>query len=202
MAHEQQQGHEDYMRRGAAICLLLALAVTVVTARAKIEVQRDKKFDFATLKTWDWNPTGPGEVKVWLTAESKSEPVKRTYEPVLMKAVEDELAGRGLSRAAGGRGNFTVTYYVLITTSTNSQQMGQFLPPVTQYGVPPFAPATTSLKIFPQGTVVLDIGAPDPSHVVWRGVAQAEVELDKTDEERSARLRNVIRDLVAKLPRK
>jgi len=190
------------MRRGAAICLLLALAATVVTARAKIEFQRDKKFDFASLKAWDWNPTGPGEVKVWLTAESKSEPVKRTYEPVLMKAVEDELAGRGLSRAAGGRGNFTVTYYVLITTSTNSQQMGQFLPPVTQYGVPPFAPATTSLKIFPQGTVVLDIGAPDPSHVVWRGVAQAEVELDKTEEERSARLRNVIRDLVAKLPRK
>ena len=40
------------------------------------------------------------------TAESKSEPVKRTYEPVLMKAVEDELAGRGLSRATGGEGNF------------------------------------------------------------------------------------------------
>jgi hypothetical protein len=27
---------------------------------------------------------------------------------------------------------------------------------------PPFAPATTT-KIFPQGTVVLDIGAPDPA---------------------------------------
>ena len=119
-----------------------------------------------------------------------------------MKAVVLELAARGLSRATGGRGEFTVTYYVLITPTTNSQQMGQFLPPVTQYGVPPFAPATTSLKIFPQGTVVLDIGAPDPSHVVWRGVAQAEVELDKTEAERSARLRNVIRDLVAKLPRK
>ena len=50
--------------------------------------------------------------------------------------------------------------------------------------------------------MVLDIGAPDPSHVVWRGVAQAEVELDKTEAERSTRLQNVIRDLVAKLPRK
>ena len=68
--------------------------------------------------------------------------------------------------------------------------------------MPPFAPATTSLKIFPQGTVVLDIGAPDPSHVVWRGVAQAEVELDKTEAQRSVRLRNLIRDLLAKLPRK
>src|SRR6476620_5676872 len=113
----QSKDMRTTMRRGAAMCLLLALAA-VVTARAKIEVQRDKKFDFASLKAWDWNPTGPGEVKVWLTVESKSEPVKRTYEPVLMKAVEDELAGRGLSRATGGRGDFTVTYYVLITTST------------------------------------------------------------------------------------
>lgn len=190
------------MRRAVAAFLLVALAATVVMARAKIQVQRDSKFDFATLKTWAWNPSGPGDVKVWLTAESKSEPVKRTYEPVIMKAVEDELARRGLPRASGGQADFNVTYYVLITASTNSQQMGQFLPPVTQYGVPPFAPATTSLKIFPQGSLVLDIASPDPNHVVWRAVAQAEVELDKTEAQRSVRLRNIVRDVVAKLPRK
>jgi hypothetical protein len=190
------------MRRAVAAFLLFALGSTLVIAGPKIEVQRDKKFNFATLKTWAWNPSGPGDVKVWLTAESKSEPVKKTYEPVIMKAVEDELARRGLTRASGGPADFNVTYYVLITASSNSQQMGQFLPPATEYGVPPFAPATTSLKIFPQGSLVLDIASPDPSHVVWRAVAQAEVELDRTEEQRSARLRNVIRDVVAKLPRK
>jgi hypothetical protein len=190
------------MRRAVAAFLLVALAATVVMAKTKIQVQKDQKFDFSTLKTWAWNPSGPGDVKVWLTAESKSEPVKKTYEPVIVKAVEDELAGRGLTRASGGQADFNVTYYVLITASTNSQQMGQFLPPVTQYGVPPFAPATTSLKIFPQGTLVLDVASPDPNHVVWRAVAQAEVELDRTEAQRSVRLRNIIRDVVAKLPRK
>jgi hypothetical protein len=190
------------MKRSVAAILLIALAATVAMAKTKIQVQRDQKFDFTTLKTWAWNPSGPGDVKVWVTAESKSEPVKKTYEPVIMKAVEDELARRGLSQVTGGQADFTVTYYVLITVSSNSQQMGQFLPPVTQYGVPPFAPATTSLKIFPQGSLVLDIGSPDPNHVVWRAVAQAEVELDKTEAQRSVRLRNIIRDVVAKLPRK
>jgi hypothetical protein len=189
------------MGRAAAV-LLLALSATVVMAGAKIKVQRDPKFDFATLKTWTWNPSGPGDVKVWVTAESKSEPVKKTYEPVIMKAVEDELARRGLPRASGGQADFTVTYYVLITVAQGSQQMGQFLPPVTQYGVPPFAPATTALSIYPQGTLVVDIGSPDPGHVVWRAVAQAEVELDRTEAQRSERLRSVIRDIVAKLPRK
>ena len=190
------------MRRAMVVCLLAALTATALTARVKVEVQRDQKFDFATLKTWTWNPSGPGNVYVWVTAESKSEPVKRTYEPVIMMAVEAELARKGLTRVTGGEADFTVTYYVLITVSTDSQQMGQFLPPVTQFGIPAFAPATTSLKIFPQGSLVLDIGSPNQDHVVWRAVAQAEVELDKTEAQRSARLRNIVRDVLAKLPRK
>ena len=95
-----------------------------------------------------------------------------------------------------------MTYYVLITVAQGSQEMGQFLPPMAQYGVPMFAPATQSLSIYPQGTLVLDIASPDPAHVVWRAVAQAEVELDRTEAQRGARLRNIIKDVVAKLPRK
>ena len=82
------------MKRAVAAILLIALSATVAMARVKVEVQRDKKFDFATLKTWAWNPSGPGDVKVWLTAESKSEPVKKTYEPVTYKG-----GGHGFMRA-------------------------------------------------------------------------------------------------------
>jgi Domain of unknown function (DUF4136) len=189
------------VRRAVAI-LVFALGTTVVMAGPKITIDRKPAFDFATLKTWAWNPSGPGDVKVWITAESKSEPVKRTYEPVIVKAVEDELARQGRTPASGGRVDFYVTYYVLVTVGYNAQQMGQFLPSVTQYGVPPFAPATTALSVYPSGTLVLDIASPDVTRVVWRAVAQAEVELDRTEAQRSARLRAVIRDVVQKLPRK
>jgi hypothetical protein len=190
------------MRRISAGALLLGCIATAAMAGPKIQVQRDKEFDFAKLKTWTWNPSGPGDVKVVITADSKSEPVKRTYEPVIMQAVEDELAKRGLTHASSTQPDFDVTYYVLITAATVSQEMGQFLPAVTQYGVPPFAPQTTSLSIYPKGSLVLDVATPDPRHVVWRAVAQAEIDLDKTDAQRSARLRNVVRDVLAKLPRK
>ena len=122
------------MRRAIAAVLLCGLGAAVVTAGPKIQAQRDPKFDFSTLKTWAWNPSGPGDVKVWVSAESKSEPVKRTYEPVIMKAVEDELARRGLARATGTQADFNVTYYVLITAASDTQQMGQFLPAVAQAG--------------------------------------------------------------------
>jgi hypothetical protein len=190
------------MRRTLAVFVLLGWAATVAMAGPKVQVQRDPEFDFATLKTWTWNPSGPGEVKVIVTADSKSEPVKKTYEPVIMKAVEDELAKRGLAQASGTQPDFNVTYYVLITAATASQEMGQFLPAVTYYGVPPFAPQTTSLSIYPKGTLVLDVASLEPRHVVWRAVTQAEIDLDKTDAQRSARLRNIVRDVLAKLPRK
>ena len=141
-------------------------------------------------------------MKVWVTANSKSEPVQRQYEPLLMQAVEEELAKRGLTRASGAPPDFVVTYYLLVTVGTTAQQTGQFLPVVTEWGVPPFNPQTTALSVYPMGTLVLDVASPDASKVVWRAVAQAEIDLEKTEAQRAVRIRNVVRDVVAKLPRK
>jgi len=190
------------MSRAVAVFLLFGLGTTVVMEAAKVKAQSDPKFDFSRLKTWSWNPSGPGDVKVWVSADSKSEPVKRRYEPVIMQAVEDELARRGFTRASGAQPDFNVTYYALVTVGSATQQMGQFLPAVTQWGLPPFAPQTTSLTVYPQGSLVLDIASPDPSNVVWRAVAQSEIDLDKTDAQRAVRIRNIVRDALAKLPRK
>src|SRR3954454_12037805 len=130
------------MRRLVAVIVLFGLGATMLMAAPKVQVQRDPKFDFSRLKTWTWSPAGAGDVKVWISAEAKSEPVKRQYEPVIMKAVEDELSARGFTRAARAKPDFNVTYHVLVTVESASQEMAQFLPAVTQWGLPPFAPQT------------------------------------------------------------
>ena len=190
------------MRRAAAALLLFGLGATVVMAKTKIQIQSKPDFDYAGLKTWAWNPGGPGDVKVWVTAESKSEPVKRQYEPVLMTAVEDELAKLGLTKASGAPPNFLVTYYLLVTVGADAHQMGQFLPSVTQWGLPPFTSQTTALSVYPMGTLVIDVASPDVDHVVWRAVAQAEIDLEKTEAQRIVRIKSVVHDVLAKLPRK
>lgn len=191
------------MRRALAVMILIGLAGVVLVAGTKIQAQRSETFKFDTLKTWAWNPGKPGDVKVWLTAESKSEPVQRQYEPMIMRVVEEELTRRGFVKAAAGATpDFTVTYYVLITAASNSQQMGQFLPATTQWALPPFTAQTQAFHMYPMGTLVLDVGAPDADHIVWRAVAQAEVELQKTDEKREATLRQIVKDVFAKLPKK
>lgn len=191
------------MRRVAAALLLFGLGATAVVAGPKIKIQSNPAFNFAGLKTWAWNPSAPGDVKVWVTAESKSEPVKKQYEPVLMQAVEDELAKVGLTKASGAAPpDFLVTYYMLITVGSTEHQMGQFLPVVTEWGVPPFTAQTTALSVYPMGTLVLDVASPDVQHVVWRAVAQAEIDLEKTEAQRTVRIKSVVHDVVAKLPRK
>ena len=108
--------------------LLIAIAAPVALEGAKIQTQRDEKFDFTTLKTFAWNPSGAGDIKVWLTGENRSEPVKKKYEPVIMQAFEDQFTARGYTRASGYRPDFTITYMLLVTTGSFSQYAGQFLP--------------------------------------------------------------------------
>jgi hypothetical protein len=80
--------------------------------------------------------------------------------------------------------------------------MGQFLPAVPMWGVPPFAPATSSLNIIQRGSIVLDAVSTSLARVIWRGVAQTDIDKIKNDAERDRIIRDSVRDLVKRLPLK
>jgi Domain of unknown function (DUF4136) len=182
--------------------LLIALAAPVALEGAKIQSQRDEKFDFTTINTFAWNPAGAGDIKVWLTGENRSEPVKKKYEPVIMQAIEEQFSARGYKRASGYRPDFTITYMLLVTTGSSSQYAGQFLPTNAQWGIPMFAPATTSLTVYPQGTLVLDASSDAAKGMIWRGMAEAKIEAENTDEKRVKRINSIVKELLAKFPKK
>ena len=181
---------------------VLIVAAAVSLAAVKVRVEQDKTFDFTKLSTWIWNPEGPGQVKMWLYAESKPEPIQKQYEPVIMKAVEDHFAKRGYSTGANYKPDFRVTYYVLITQGSSSQYMGQFLPTNAQWGIPIVSPATSAVTFYPQGTLVLDVTSQATNNIVWRGIAEAKIESERTDAQREQRVHEIVGDLLAKFPRK
>jgi hypothetical protein len=191
------------MTRNLAVVVLMILAVIVsVAAKVKVQAEGDKTFAFASLKTWTWNPSGAGDVKVWVSSKSDPAPIKRAYEPVIMQAVDDQLSKRGFARAGGSPPDFYMTYYVLVTLGMSAQEMGQFLPAVTEWGVPPFTPSTTAFKTYPDGSIVLDVTSRAADRVVWRGLAQSEIDLDKSEAERVERLRDIIKEMLSKFPPK
>jgi hypothetical protein len=187
--------------------ILLAVAAAALLAlpsdaRVKVDTAHDPEADFSTLRAWAWPADGPGQVKMALTKDDDPEPIRKRFEPTVMASVEEALAKKGFRKAGAGESpDFLVAYFALISVSTSGQTLGQFLPGTVAWGLPPFDAVATSLKIYEQGSLVLDVMAPD-SKPMWRGVARAEVHRDRPDAERSKRIREAVFDLVNKFPPK
>ena len=191
------------MRTTAALLTACAIAGLAghVTAAVKVKTQFTKSFDFTKAKTWSWHEGGPGEVKMALTADDNPELVRQRAEPIIMEAVGATLPQRGLAAAApGAPSDVKIKYYVLITLGTDAQTIGQFLPAVTAWGVPPFSGATQSYSVIERGSLVLDISA--NKEVVWRGIGQAELKPGQTQEKRAALIRAAVADILKKYPPK
>jgi hypothetical protein len=184
------------LKRLAVVALIAAVPVAT-TARIKVTVNYDKKFDFKPVRTWAWNPAGPGEVKMARTAEDDPETARQRAEPIIVESVDAELGKRGLT-ASPSSPDVTVTYYLLLTTNLTSQTMGQFVSATPEWGLPPFPPATQALKAMNRGSLVLDVSA--AKEIVWRGVAQADLDMGADAKKRETVLREAVRDLVRRFP--
>jgi hypothetical protein len=174
-----------------AIAVGIGLAVHTGLA-VDVKVEFDKAFNFKAVRTWSWNPDGPGLVKMARTPTDDPEAVRKQAEPVIVTAVEAELNRRGLTRTTEAPDVF-VTFYLLLTLGSSAQTVGQFLGPL-QWGVPPYAASTQALEVMNHGSLVLDFAAKET--VVWRGVAQANVRTDSDTKRREALLREAVRDLL------
>jgi len=113
--------------------------------------------------------------------------------------VSKELPRRGLKQSADAP-DVTLMYYLLLTVSSSGQTLGQFLPSVVQWGVPPFAPNTTSLEVIEQGSLVIDMVA--NGKPVWRGIGEAKISMDDDQKRRAELLRDGVRELLRKFPPK
>jgi hypothetical protein len=58
------------------------------------------------------------------------------------------------------------------------------------------------MRAFPVGTLLIDAFAANGKDHVWRGAAQAEVDLQRSQAERRQRLDGAVRDLLKKFPPK
>jgi len=185
----------------AAIVLSTALA-SVAFAGIKVKVDNDPDVDFADFHSWAWHPKGPGNViRLVSQDDDNSAAAKQKVTDRIVPIVAAELTRRGFP-VATGEPDFYVMFYALITVDTTSQQLGQFLPTWANWGLPPFAPQTTSLKIYPQGSLVLDLTSRATNEVVWRGLAQAEMKWDDPEPKRDQRIREATASLLKKFPPK
>lgn len=184
------------------VAAMLAAPIAL-SAGVKVRSEYDKSFDFRGLTTWAWHPESAGDVRMAVTADDNPAAMKERFEPVILDAVQKEMAARGLNLAdASGTPQLFVNYYVLISTNQSRQTMGQFLPTVPEWGIPPFSyGATQSLKVFEEGSLVLDVTSTKTRQLIWRGMAVAELQRKSAPQDRDTRLRAAIAEVVKKFPK-
>jgi Domain of unknown function (DUF4136) len=193
--------------RASAVLLLVGLISLgaadsrLWAAKTDINVEYDKKFSFAGLKTWTWHPEGKGKVLLALTADNDPQKVADRVDPVIIPALEREMGARGFTIAAANP-DLYVHYYVLGTLQNSTQVQGQFLPSVPEWGLPPFLASTTATRTYPVGTLIVDVTAPAQQKLVWRGSAARKIQIDRPDAERRKVLEEAIRELLKKFPPK
>jgi hypothetical protein len=177
---------------------LIAAAVSgTILAAIDVHVSHDKTFDFKPARTYTWEASGPGNVRMGRTMSDNPESMRRWAEPIIYAVGDDVLADGGLTKTTTSP-DLTIRYFLLLTTNVSAQTLGQFLPPTPEWGVPPFAAVTQSLKLRNRGALVLDVSA--KGNTVWRGVAQGDISIDAGTEKRERTLRDGVRALLRKLP--
>jgi len=181
------------------VATVVSVGIQSLLLAADVKVSFDKAFDFKAVKTWAWRPEGPGEVKMARTPSDDPEAMRKQAEPLIVSAVEAEMAKRGMQLATSSP-DLVLTYYLLLTTSASAQTIGQFIPPVTDWGIPPFTPSTQSLEMMNQGSLVLDFNT--KNDLVWRGVAQGKIKIGIDNKRREELLRDAVRDIVRRFPPK
>jgi len=190
------------VRTTLTLGLALACASVLVSAKVKIKTQFDKTFDFKSIKTFAWHPEGAGDVKVLQLSGDDPATLKTQLDPTITTTVEQGLAGRGLTPAPAGQADLYVSYRLLLGPGTSAQVAGQFIAPVPQWGIAPFSPQTTSLEVYEQGTLIVDLSSRTKQMIVFRGSAESAIDRTRTPDARNKLVRDAILDMLKKLPTK
>lgn len=185
-------------RKTLSLAAAVIAVAQIAVAAVKVHVDVDKAFDFRQARTWSWAAAPAGHVIVARTPTDDPEAIQRLAEPVILEAVTAEIPTRGLTQSADNP-DLTVKYYLLLTIGTSAQTVGQFLPPVAQWGVPYFTASTQSLKVIQQGSLALDFIS--KGEIVWRGVGAAEIKPGLPQERKETLIREAVREILKRYPR-
>ena len=182
-----------------AITVALTGGAVLEAAKINVRAEPDPNVDFKTVRTWAWDADA-GDVMMARTPTDDPQGLKQRIDPLIRKYVEAELRKKGLMPAAAGAApDVQLHYYVLITITQSGQSMGQFLPAVPYWGLPPFAPATTALEVVNKGSLVLDAMRPGEvgdRKVVWRGIAESTVNYADSEKSRNDRIQSAAAALI------
>jgi hypothetical protein len=176
------------MRFARAVVATWIAGIFLVAGCSSVQVTQDydPATDFAKLRTYGWldGSTQRGDVDQ-LTAER------------IVRAVDAELAARGFAKAEA-KPDFLIHYLASVAQRIESRPTTVSAGYGWRHGYA--GVASNEIDTYDEGTLVLDVIDPATKNLLWRGTAKAAVQANRTPDEREARIREVVRQILAQFP--
>lgn len=156
---------------------LVSLALVLLVAGCSslsTSYDYDPSVDFATLRTYAWQPAGPGDVLDPLVLDR----VKR--------AVDAELGTKGY-REVGSDPSFLVSAHTSVRREQQIDYAGW------RWG-------GAQLYDYNEGTLILDVLTASTKKLAWRGVAQDVVDIGATPEEKTKLVDEAVQKMLRDFP--
>lgn len=144
----------------------------------------DPQKNFATLKTWAWAPQPPQ------ADGGEFSPVSSLTHERIRSAVENELTRKGYQEVDPPSAGFWVLKYAAVGQRFEADPGYDY----HWYG--------QEVRVYDEGTIVLDIVDPKEKKLIWRGTARGAVDDDLTPEEREERIQEAVAEILEGFPPK
>lgn len=195
----------SFLRGVLAVLLVVALGGC---STMEISTDYNPSTEFSGLRTYKWlpgpqgNPDDPRIDNSLLDAR-------------IRKAVERQLAAQGYEKQTSGAPDFCVGYHAAVEKKLDVITIDDYYG-YAPVGRPGYRPGTslvyghpgrawvgssqTHVVEYDEGTLILDIVEPEARKLLWRGSAQAEVNLSASPEKKQEKIDEAVRRMLERFP--
>lgn len=141
-----------------------------------VERDYDRTYDFSRVKTWAWAPDGRSAAETDLVRER------------IEGAVERELAAKAYEKVGADEADVWIRTFAAAERQVKAEPF---------YGLGYYG---QDLRVFDEGTLVVDVVSPRERRLLWRGTARGAIDRDATPEERDERVAEAVGKILEAFP--
>jgi len=188
------------MRRlGVLLIVVSALVFAGCTTQPRVETDYQADFDFSSLKTFDVADTKQeGKDSILISPFTLSH---------IHSAVEGELAKRYQSATTGAKPDFIVSYHVVIEEKLDPRSYndlygfgGYYGRGYYRYPSPFFYGPNAGVRVYNQGSLIIDIVDAKTEKPIWRGVSEKRLSNDMPPQQQREVLSRAVTEVIAQFP--
>lgn len=184
-------------RIGVLLVMVSALVFAGCTTQPRVETDHQADFDFSSLKTFDVAETKQDSKESILIS-----PFTLSH---IHSALEGELAKRYQSAASGAKPDFVVSYHVVIEEKIDPRSYDDlygfgYYGRGYRYPSPFFYGPGTGVRVYNQGSLIIDIVDAKTEKPIWRGVSEKRLGRDMAPRQQREVLSRAVTEVIAQFP--